>query len=437
MSSSALDVVVIGAGIAGLTTAHRLAEAGLSVRVLEASGRPGGRIHTESVPYGYLENGGIFHTEQYHAFRALVSEIGLADRITTVPTGFHARVDTARGWKHVDYGSLAGPALFGGLSLLDRLRLGIAALPALRRRPRRPADFGDLLSMLPLDTRSSAAAVPEAAAEFFTAGPHEFLWGTRSESISYAMLALQLHVFAGELREIEGGVGQVTDRLASRLDVTYDAEVATVEDTGAGVLIDLADGTAIEARAAVVATTADIARMMWPVPPAAVARHLESVDYTRIDYVYLHTREPVEITHGRRALSMEVVPAASRGGRTIGGIYQSNGWAAEGGLLLVTAANAAAAGGIPDDDLVERLQREAEVLHPELVGQVIDRVLVRHARYTPTFGVGGVGRLAEARAALGRGRIDLAGDHMSAPWVDGAVRSGEMAAARIAAVLRD
>lgn len=430
------DVVVIGAGIAGLTAAHRIAGTGLAVRVLEAGARSGGRIRTEPIADGYLEHGGIFHTQQYHAFRRLVAELGLADRVSTVPTGFHSRVLTPRGWKHVDYGSLLGPATFGGLSIPDRIRVAVAALPALRRRPRRPEDFGDLVTMLELDDRSSADAVPVDAADYFTAGPHEFLWGTGSSSISYAMLALQLHVFAGELREIDGGVGQVVDSLAAGLDVRHGAEVALVEEEGEGARVSLADGSTIAARAVVVATTADVANKIWPTAPADVASHLAGVDYTRIDYVYLRTREPVELRLGRRALSMEVIPTATRGGRTMGGIYQSNGWVGEGGLLLVTAANAAAAGRIPDADLVDQLEADAEELHPELRGQVVERVLVRHEHYTPTFRAGMVRTLAAARAQLGGGAIDLAGDHMAAPWVDGAIRSGELAADRVAARLR-
>src|SRR5688500_13600575 len=39
-------VVVIGAGLAGLSAAHRLRQAGVPVRVLEAQDRVGGRVHT-------------------------------------------------------------------------------------------------------------------------------------------------------------------------------------------------------------------------------------------------------------------------------------------------------------------------------------------------------------------------------------------------------
>jgi monoamine oxidase len=47
------DIIVVGAGISGLTAAHLLKEAGHTVRVLEASTRVGGRIQT----YRDLEDG--------------------------------------------------------------------------------------------------------------------------------------------------------------------------------------------------------------------------------------------------------------------------------------------------------------------------------------------------------------------------------------------
>src|SRR5438874_1418271 len=40
------DCLVIGAGLAGLTAARRMADAGVRVTVVEARGRAGGRVHT-------------------------------------------------------------------------------------------------------------------------------------------------------------------------------------------------------------------------------------------------------------------------------------------------------------------------------------------------------------------------------------------------------
>jgi monoamine oxidase len=45
MTTTDCDVVVIGAGIAGLMAALTLEADGIEVRVLEAQDRPGGRIH--------------------------------------------------------------------------------------------------------------------------------------------------------------------------------------------------------------------------------------------------------------------------------------------------------------------------------------------------------------------------------------------------------
>ncbi|MEV6795741.1 NAD(P)/FAD-dependent oxidoreductase [Streptomyces sp. NPDC051320] len=65
MLSSALhaDVVIVGAGIAGLSAAHRLAGAGVTVSVLEAAPRPGGRMATEEIDGFRLDrNGQLLNT---------------------------------------------------------------------------------------------------------------------------------------------------------------------------------------------------------------------------------------------------------------------------------------------------------------------------------------------------------------------------------------
>jgi monoamine oxidase len=88
-------IVVIGAGVAGLTCAHRLRQHGLDCTVYEASDRVGGRTKTLR---GYfaegqiVEQGGEAIDTDQHAVRALVAELGLHldDTFADTPGGLRS-----------------------------------------------------------------------------------------------------------------------------------------------------------------------------------------------------------------------------------------------------------------------------------------------------------------------------------------------------------
>jgi putrescine oxidase len=71
------DVVVVGAGVTGLTVANRLHAAGRSVLVLEARDRVGGRLLTEDVEGVRLEVGGQWVSPDQSALLALIDELDL------------------------------------------------------------------------------------------------------------------------------------------------------------------------------------------------------------------------------------------------------------------------------------------------------------------------------------------------------------------------
>ncbi len=73
---------MIGAGLAGLTTAHRLTAAGRTVQVLEAAGRIGGRLLRQHVAGIAVDGGGAWVGPSQRRVLALIKELGL----TTVPT---------------------------------------------------------------------------------------------------------------------------------------------------------------------------------------------------------------------------------------------------------------------------------------------------------------------------------------------------------------
>src|ERR1019366_1041630 len=94
---SSADVVVIGAGFAGLTAAHTLSQAGRPVVVLEARDRVGGRVWNHDLGGGHVsERGGTFVGPTQDRVMALARELAWGrSRSTTGATTYMS--PTARG----------------------------------------------------------------------------------------------------------------------------------------------------------------------------------------------------------------------------------------------------------------------------------------------------------------------------------------------------
>lgn len=77
MTELTRDVVIVGAGAAGTTAANELKKAGLSVVVLEARDRVGGRLWTDVIDGAMLEIGGQWVSPDQDALIETVAELGL------------------------------------------------------------------------------------------------------------------------------------------------------------------------------------------------------------------------------------------------------------------------------------------------------------------------------------------------------------------------
>jgi monoamine oxidase len=74
---AARKIVIIGAGLAGLSAAYELTEAGHDVTVLEAQQRPGGRVRTlrDSLPDGLYVDAGATRIPNHHHFTLKYAEL--------------------------------------------------------------------------------------------------------------------------------------------------------------------------------------------------------------------------------------------------------------------------------------------------------------------------------------------------------------------------
>jgi len=141
-----MRAVVVGGGLAGLTAALELADAGHDVTVLEARPTLGGKVQTlprrDGDPDPPPDNGQHVALGCFTEYLALLDRIGSAGSVVRVPLELPV-VDERGRSATIGYGLL--PLLrYNHLSLRDRLRVAalVARLP--RLAPRRET-FGDFL----------------------------------------------------------------------------------------------------------------------------------------------------------------------------------------------------------------------------------------------------------------------------------------------------
>ncbi|MBV9755559.1 MAG: FAD-dependent oxidoreductase, partial [Alphaproteobacteria bacterium] len=86
LNPDARQVIVVGAGLAGLAAAHRLLERGFHVRLLDAKPFPGGKLGAHHHNGGWHEHAYHMYLNWYHNFWALMDEIGTRRHFEAMPT---------------------------------------------------------------------------------------------------------------------------------------------------------------------------------------------------------------------------------------------------------------------------------------------------------------------------------------------------------------
>jgi len=335
-AESRVDVAVVGAGLAGLTAALRLSEAGLKVRVFERYPRPGGLARV-------LEIGGEAIEAFYHhlfttdtAYVALAEELGLADEIEWLPSRMGIWAD-GRLW---DFGTPQSLLLFHPLGLVDKLRFAVSTLTLQRSGNASKFEnvtacewirrhqgervwrtvWGPLLYQKFADEAENVSMV--------------WLWkklNLRGRSRSSSGLGERLGYMKGSFARLVGALEDRLEQLGAQLHLSE--AVQTVDSTQSGFAIRTRQNTFEAQRVLVAAAVTDHLDVAGHLLDAEERRSLESLkatgaictllelDRSVTPYYWLNIADP-EMPFGGLIEHTNYIPAERYGGKTI--LYISN-----------------------------------------------------------------------------------------------------------------
>ncbi len=280
------DVIVIGGGFAGLRAARDLADSGRSVVVLEARDRLGGRAWTR--PFNgdgpSVEVGGTWFTPEQSEVPRELERYGLGARTYGGPR----RVRWRTGGELRDQ----LPVPFEEIGELERAIVTIA-----RDADRsRDGSLGEVASQSCAEYIAQLA-VPAATADFLAAW-WVMIGGTHPDrgAVIDALQAIANHGGVSGLMTtlrfapVEGWTA-LAEAIGAELDVRRGAEVVAVAQTGDGVEVRLADGTAVRGDRAVVALPVNVLpKVAFDPPLPARTAEAAGTNAGRAYKIWFHAR---------------------------------------------------------------------------------------------------------------------------------------------------
>jgi len=379
-------IIVVGAGISGLSTAYYASNNNLDVTVLEASDRVGGRILNLEMDGDLVDAGAQFFHSNYKNIIKLIKELGLHNR--KIPITLAIQISRDDGTTFVSegiFGMLRNLGLGGCYSLilffLRYVLLGKRfSLFNIERNIEEYDNFAATDHLTGYDQRFiDYVARPVALAECMT---------TLAETNFYQFLNCFRLAASSTHFTLPGGMEELVQELAKRLDVRCNTPVKTLlTEKGKVVGVELASGEKILADQVVLTTTLDKTASIVPPEFKEIRSFLGEFPHTQNPLVFFHLdcrlSDNIACYMSPPSSDLDFIMALDHSNKVP--IF------VPGGNSIISAWSAYPMGDnlidLADDELIEKAVADLEQYLPGFKHNIKKASVIRHrwavARYAP------------------------------------------------------
>lgn len=434
-------VAVIGAGIAGLTAAYRIKQAGHTPVVIEAADYVGGRIKSVRRGDFLFDVGAFIYLGSYQQSIDLMREVGLGDRMGRYKA--YGAMPRNGELNFLDFGKPLRTILGTGyISAGGKLKL--LKLMALLFRHWKNLNYDDAGGVAVVDDdsvrsyaeRELSQELLDYVASVVVRGP----WLASPERSSVAQLLWTMkNFFKPYFYGLDDGMDALPRALAFGLDVRLNSPVANVVDRGNAAEVTWRENgieTTERFDACIVTTTTNVSLKIVPQITGFAREFFESNTYISSvnTHLALSTRPTNPATYimcsasEQRDMCGVIVDHLKASGRVPEGkgmitIFCRDGWC---------KAHLDA----PDQVVVDQVLGFIEPYYGDLSGDVEDVMIGRWERVVPIMGQGRFKQVARYQAESDpTARVQFAGDLVPMGGVNAALVSGDRTGRRVARML--